>query len=92
MHEVLTYFPRFGAFENLHGHPEPPLLLYCDCQGYLLSLHCIGALDHSSPAFKNILRRNETYVVVFLDNDSFYNDDDDDGDDDNIASQVMPCI
>ena len=44
------------------GGIPPPLLLYCDCQGYLLSLHCIGALDHSSPAFKNILRRNETYV------------------------------
>ena len=27
VHEELTYFPRFGAFENLHGHPEPPASL-----------------------------------------------------------------
>ena len=24
VHEELTYFPRFGAFENLHGHRSPP--------------------------------------------------------------------
>ena len=23
VHEELTYFPRFGAFENLHGRPSP---------------------------------------------------------------------
>ena len=27
VHEELTYFPRFGAFENLHGHPDPPASL-----------------------------------------------------------------
>ena len=42
----------------------PSRLLYCHCQGYLLSLHCIGATIqyNSSHVFGNTLKRNENYA------------------------------
>ena len=60
VHEELTYFPRFGAFENLHGHPNPPASLQ-------ISKSCISTLGcYRDKTLQNWFSQIKNTLCAFL--------------------------